>query len=183
MKLTNAMKERIIKSIMTDTFVVRENMISIEKTKLADRIYTDFYGLYLKDMSRLPEEFFIQKSDLSLRFGSDSRYATLAMNTTRRVGKLHDYSNWNFSETHAFTVTYRSIEAKSLTLSRDKDKLMATLRSIIIPITTDKRLIEVWPDAEKWIPTTPAAMSNLPVVQVDGLNDMIIIMKGEEVNK
>jgi len=176
MKLTKVMKDRIIKSIMTDTFTVREQMVEIEKTKLANRIYADYYDIYKNDMARLPESFFLQKSSINVKFGNNDSVG-LSMGSTRLVGKQHEYGRFEFEENNPRTIDYRAIQAKMRTLSVDRDNLRSTLQSIIHPITTDKRLIEVWPDAEQHIPRTAAATVNLPVIQVDGLNALISSMK------
>jgi hypothetical protein len=177
MKLTNTMKERIIKSIMKETFAEREKAVDAEKTKLADAVYAGFYGRYQKQMQALPESFFLQRSTVKLNVGGSAR--EIRMSTTRRVGKLHEYNCFDLDQSSHFITSYKEIEAKARTIENDRAALESTFKAVILPITTDKRLVEVWPDAEKYIPRTPAAMSNLPAIRPEDLNSMIQKMKGK----
>lgn len=177
MKLTNNMKERIIKSIMTDTFSARKEALKFEHSALANDVYDAFYGQHKKAMAALPESFFISKSYFDIRAdGGESK--TLTMDTTRLFGQCHHYSSLRLDAKDPLVIRYQEIEKKCLALNSDISCLKSTLNSIILPITTDKRLAEVWPDAEKWIPRTPTAMSNLPAVRPEYINAMIENMKG-----
>lgn len=180
MKLTNTMKDRIISNIMTDTFDLREKAVAAMKTDLADRIYESYYGgVYLGKMRQLPEEFFQSSSSLNIVLGTIG--VSLQMSTTRLFGEHHSaWRNWKFESDSPFTKAYHAISRKEDKLNDDKSEMKRTLKSVILPTTTDKRLAEVWPDAEKWIPRTPAAMSNLPAVRPEDLNAMISQMKDNE---
>ena len=178
MKLTNAMKDRIITSILNSTFEAREAAIQSDRHTLADLIYHDFYDQYISAMKKLPETFFCQKSSIGVVFASSGCRECLDMPGTKLTAKIHEWSGFNFPEDHRFTADFRAIQAKESALSKDRKTLHDTLKSIILPVTTDKRLVEVWPDAEKWIPRTPAAMSNLPAVRPEDINALIAQMKG-----
>ena len=177
MKLTNAMKERIIQNIMTDTFAARKASVDAMKTSLADRIYTSYYsGVYLEKMRQLPEEFFHSSSTVDVVLGSIG--VSLQMSTTRLFGRHHSiWHNWKLESDSPFTKAYHTVSRKEDKLSSDMAEMKRTLRAVVTPITTYKRLVEVWPDAEKWIPRTPAAMSNLPAVRPEDINSMIAQMK------
>lgn len=179
MKLTTAMKDRIVESIMKDTFTSREQSILSEKTSLGEAIYADFYGQYKTKMMALPECMFLQKSTFSIKIEGDRFTYDLPVSSTRRFGKCHDYGNMYIAKDHPFAAAYRDIERKENVLVSDKTALRQTLKSTIYPVTTDKRLVEIWPDAEKYIPRTPAAMANLPAVRCDELNEMIGRMRGD----
>lgn len=177
MKLTNTMKERIIKSIMDDTFSGRKSAIDTESAALADGIYSGFYEVHSKKMAGLPEEFFTSKSYFDVRIDGERFSKTLHMSTSRRFGKCHDYSSLYIAADSPFAPQLKAMEQKTAKFNEDMQRLKSTLNSVILPITTDKRLAEVWPDAEKWIPRTPAAMSNLPAVRPEDLNAMVEKMR------
>lgn len=176
MKLTKQIKDRIVANILDDTFGARETALKEEKVALADDIYFNYYTPYKTTMSKLPAAFFYSSSSFSIKIGGYGR--TVHMSTSRLFSAQHTYGSVHLDDKGVFEARYVELMKKSDALIKDKDGLERTLRSVIEPVTTDKKLVEVWPEVNKWIPTTTAAIINLAAVKCDDLNDLLLKLKG-----
>lgn len=179
MKLTTLMKERIIKSILDETFGKRTRSLADDKQKLADDVYASYYAPHAANMKKIPEEFFFSQGIIDIKANGVLR-TEFAMSTTRLFGACHQYRPVEIPPGSDLEKRLISIQKRSDLLKDDRKALERTLNSVIMPVTTDKKLIEVWPDAEKWIPTTPAATANLPAIRPEDLNAMILDMQLKE---
>jgi len=67
-----------------------------------------------------------------------------------------------------------AIDHDAAALKSEREQLTLSLWAVLDSVTTDKRLIEVWPEAVAFIPAAErAATSNLPALPIADLNKMI----------
>jgi len=178
MKLTNTIKDRIFSNIMSDTFGERKKTLQDQKSRLADDVYANYYGPYLKKMSALPESFFVSKSKINIKSSVDRYCVELDMTKSRLFCSQYHYGDMTLEAGSDLEKRFVEIREIERSLSSDEKKLSHNIRSILNQVNTDKQLAEVWPESEKWIPQTQEARLNLPALRCDDLNDMIAEMKG-----
>lgn len=67
-----------------------------------------------------------------------------------------------------------AIDHDAAALKSEREQLTVSLRAVLDSVTTDKRLVEVWPEAVAFIPTAErAASQQLPALPIADLNRMI----------
>ncbi len=67
-----------------------------------------------------------------------------------------------------------AIDHDAATLKSEREQLTVSLRAVLNSVTTDKKLIEVWPEAVAFIPAAErAATVQLPALPIADLNKMI----------
>lgn len=67
-----------------------------------------------------------------------------------------------------------SIDHDAKTVADDREQLTVSLRAVLDSVTTDKRLVEVWPEAVAFIPAAERAASpQLPALPIADLNRLI----------
>lgn len=67
-----------------------------------------------------------------------------------------------------------AIDHDAAALKSEREQLTVSLRAVLDSVTTDKRLVEVWPEAVAFIPAAERAASpQLPALPISDLNRMI----------
>ncbi len=176
MRLTNTIKDQILKNIIFDAFSGREKAIAKVGTQLADDIYSSYYNQYKAKMDALPETFFISKR--SIMFNIDGYCHTLEMSNTRLFAQCHNHGYimiYDPDLAKRFKATYKD----QTELDKDIKELRSKVMAIVSSATTDKELVEAWPEAEKYIPLIIEPKPSLLIGCCSHLNGLIASMKGE----
>lgn len=84
------------------------------------------------------------------------------------------YNNPVLHSDDPLTEQLYAIDADRETLGNDKTQITASVNAVLDSVTTDKRLVEVWPEAVAFIPAAERAASpQLPALPIADLNRMI----------
>lgn len=80
----------------------------------------------------------------------------------------------NLSPDDPLTEQLYSIDHDSAALKSEREHLKLSILAVLDSVTTDKRLIQIWPESIAFIPAAErAATTNLPALPVANLNKMI----------
>lgn len=176
-RLTKSLKDEIVSRVIKDVTGVRAEILKAGLKEAADQAY---YEIYTPDevsyMKSGPKDAFYQEESLWLGF--DGRHRRLDMSKVRpvfadRAGRYHVFQLDEGSPVRAVLDGLRKEEAA---LEEDRSALRREVRSVLNSVTTVKRLLDVWPEAEKYLPDRPET-PNLPAVVVADLNKKIEILK------
>lgn len=175
MKLTQDIREQIIRKAVKHTFKQRDDIHYAAKSRLAEDVYDHVVGPHLTIVNALPAGFFIESSQVNATFDGRSRMQ-IWMKSTRRIpasGTGYAGNLAHFDKHHPFTQRYNELELSEKKINADKEVLTRELKNLLSRVTTAKRLIEVWPEGEQFTPVVAQPIENPPAVQAQGLNDLI----------
>lgn len=127
---------------------------------------------------------FTQQSQITVAFGGmqDILYYNgetfSAFNDDKRVylypAPYGRYRTLAVAADHPLTKEWDAINAEQKIIDDIRDNISVNTWAILNSVTTDKKLIEVWPEALELIPKTASSpIANLPTADVKSLNDMI----------
>lgn len=176
MKLTRDHKAAILTKAINAVFQQRENAIISDENKLAEHAYKCLYPAEVQQkMSALPDEFFPQKSEITVI--ADGFHQSIKLLSSRKIASIDNQWRRPFYEGSAERVV--KLFAKKNRLDKDKKKLANELESFLSGITTTDRLKTMWPDGEeyyKWLTESQKPQFAL-MVRPDAVNEMILSMK------
>lgn len=166
-RLTNDIREKILFNVTLDTFTKREENIQKAEKKIGDALYAlAVPDSELEKMKALPDGFFETTERISIT--NDCR---IAVGLAADVGRYGADGNYDMSEARLIPAMYRfgSVDipkngqlfkrlvkyAKSQKkLQSDQSEFEKETRKLLWSVTTAKKLLEVWPEGEKYIPIT-----------------------------
>ena len=180
MKLTKEMKHKIREKAIQMTFAERSEALAKESNRLAELVYTALYPPEIvAAMNRLPEEFFSQTRSFAVKISK--QYVHVNLTSSRRIGAHHQYRSYieYAPENGEILTSAQRLVQERTRLEADTEILRAELRTLITPITTMKRLRELWPEGEEFYKSFDAAppKDNLPAVDVPTLNSLMQRMR------
>lgn len=94
-----------------------------------------------------------------------------AINKQRRISP---YGRVTIAATNPLADEFMAMHNEQQAIASDRERIATNVKGALSNITTDKRLLEVWPEAAELLPAdvTPAG-KQLPAVRVDELNTLI----------
>lgn len=175
-RLTNIMREEIVRSVLDHRFKAEEEAIADAFTALADETYA---ALLTKNdravIDSVPAGFLREVKSLFVYYGGMRHSARFSSEVRIPYFLDDDYSNdsgrRSFPGNHPLTAKFtRLTQAKErLRKSRSEAKLKA--ETVLAGVTTTAALIQVWPEIEPFIPEpTVGTGKNLPAVPMKDLN-------------
>lgn len=189
MRLTNDMRDFIIKEATNSTLEKREKALVKESNNLAVLVYERLYPPEIQaQMAKLPDEFFHQESIIYVYPKANSRSDEIIMlnlTSSRKISaRDHEWHRpkWIIDGIeNAITKRIQTLSEKRSKLSLDRDRLRSSIRTMLRGIHTVKQLREEWPDGEAYYKLfSPAHVKNLPAVRGADVNEMILSMGEEE---
>lgn len=198
MKLTNAIKQQIVENALTKAGIpAREEALRARRAAWAEKVRIDACGgaeaeaklVHLRDkvaslMSKVPPKLKTQsdavRSGCSIYLnvtGFSLRVWWCGALSSNSAGERRERvcpSDHTLTADNPLTAEFHEMHNEQEAIKADRDTLTASVRGALSNITTDKRLLEAWPEAAELLPEQVATeRSNLPAVRVDELNAMI----------
>lgn len=191
MKLTNAIKQAIVEAALKKAGINdREKLIQARYNAWAESVRVryvtpDVMALVeqIKQlMSKIPES--IAEPTLGFKVDYEIYRANVAGQTRTVMYGEVDEEGYRvkritpegvvLSADDPLTTELHLIDADSEKLKSDKEQIMVSAKAVLNSATTDKKLIELWPESIAFIPAAEkAARPNLPALPIAELNKMI----------
>lgn len=199
MKLTNAIKQQIVDNALTKAGIpAREEALRASRATWAEKVRIDACGgaeaeaklVELRDhiaeltkgvpsALRCDGRFIQTDTDIAVNVSGLQvriwwcgavKYDDAFRPTTSRISP----PNHTLTADNPLTAEFHELHNEQEAIAADRNALTANVRGALSNITTDKRLLEAWPEAAELLPEQLAtARSTLPAVRVDELNAMI----------
>lgn len=172
-RLTESMRNSIIVEVISKTFEERVADIGSRSSAAARRAYEFVVTEQQRDlMSKLPKEFFYLRNSFAVSDGKDNINVRLYSAEGIRVPAIYQYGEFIIQSTHGFWKEFRAIKAEANAIDEEKDVLRRTLHGVLVSCKTTRQLLEVWPDAEKYLQKEEESKL-LPAIRSEDLNSMI----------
>lgn len=187
-KLTNWMREAIVKAVVAHRFAEPAMAIVARRAALAAKVYDDLYSAAdQKKMAALPRGWLPESNDMYVKFGAGS-YDRLPFNGStygnvssvtpkletakRRIIADHDGGCVRtFDGTNPICSEYDLIEAEHKELSAQIQSATKQAEAAVASVSTVKRLIDLWPEIEPFASKyEDEAKPNLPALPTAQLN-------------
>lgn len=169
-RLTNEMRSRIAKAVLEHRFGPEEKEIELDRKKLGSLVYDTLYDKFTQGlMAELPEGWLpTQCADhvyfagqwVSVEFGEPRRFLYEEFNTSPKFGADDPVSK-----------LFESIESRKYKLREARGEASAKVNGLLSEATTVKKLLEIWPEVEPFIPpaTAPVHLPAVPRAEVNAL--------------
>lgn len=181
-KMSHATREKIVEQVVVHTFRGRRKALQNLQYALADMIYNEAYSKKERDLIDSLSDAYVQSIDLLEIFyetdsGSKSALHVTAAGKGKRMPRGHNSKiRLMFdkeTKCHKYILEY--VRASSQ-LTKDEYALRKEAKAIVNSCSTDRRLIEVWPEVEQMV--DPALLGKqpkdmLPAVNVSVINAVI----------
>jgi len=180
-RLLKTDKEDTIRRALADTFQVREQKVKRELNLAAHQLYEAYFTEEeRKLMKTLPLGWLQPVTSLQIKNLLNAGWvragiepAVLLPQIVHEGGMRIDRNNPLHVAAEAAITLARKAEMK---LKDDKEVLKKSLEALVFPITTDKKLSEVWPEGGKYM--TPIDKSeNLPALTSATVVDLMAKFK------
>lgn len=175
-KLTKIQKDEIIDRALKDTFEVRRQLLIRDKNLAAHALYEAIFPKEMRDkMKALPAGWLPTTTVLRINNFKNPPTPEPAPYLYKRFSiepavlitaeiQLDDITINYSNEAEAFAVEgLVSIISAIDNLGSERGELKSAIQQLIYPVTTEKRLIEIWPEGVKYMTPINTA-ENLPAV-------------------
>lgn len=174
-KLTKAEKEAIINRAVKDVFEKKFQRLKEQEYKLSLEAYDSLYSQEEKDLiKKLPDRWLHHCTTLGLGY-VDGSYRNLQFkNAVKVTYDIYNSSSSSIKDklSSALNSKLTNLYDKKAALEGKERLLLKKLSALVMPITTDNKLVEVWPEGVKYM--TPIDKSeNLPSVTSKEVVDLM----------
>lgn len=179
MKLSKAVREQIISAAMSAAFKERYKGHDINTRALADALFTQEYGKAETIAKKLPAGWVSRKSNITIQcdgFGWNKlsiKHSCLPLSSNRLGPQFHsevkvDHSHKLYKHAAALAAEYAELES-------DREQLHSKLSALVYSANTVARLLELWPEAQLFMPQQMASGSTalVPVGLADEVNKLL----------
>jgi hypothetical protein len=176
-KLSNHIRDQIVSNALRGAFEKEHADIKKRLAKLAMDCYRSVVPAAKEKAARLaPEEFLSLTNSLTLRFYDNDTKRHLASERSVEVAKpLPFFSRESLGYVSVYDrdlyLAFRALEEDRAALNKKHDELEESIRRTVYSTNSLKKLIEMWPEVEGFLPpdlTAPKPM--LPALPVGDLN-------------
>lgn len=181
-RLTNALREQILDSVVTSLFRERKAALVASDDKLAEKLlawYVEPKNAAL--MRQLPGEYFHSVSCIRYEApavsGRNSDYGAISSSVTLRVPAVLQHGRIELPSSHGMWKEIRASDAEAESINNDTRALREKVNGLLNGVTTVKALLTAWPEVEEYLPKFEQATTNLPAVRAEELNSMIAKLK------
>jgi len=179
MRLTVRLKDQILSGVIKDTFKKREENLKQEMRALGDVVLNKVVGKHEDAIKNAPDGFYPVAGHIRVRFG-ESRFTVgqIPLSTERRI----PYSMLNLRtqvDDKGIIKRYETLQKKEARLKKDKDDLKRQVRAMLESCTTLKKLKDLWPEVESYLPAASQPTANLPAIVAEDLNKTIAALKAQ----
>lgn len=175
MRLTIAMKDRIVNKVLAETIDKKLEERAKAERDFGDSIVKFLYEPYQDIMEQLPSTAFSSDTSVCVRWGED-RYAYKYVSTHEHK-VFYRNLHLDTDSKSTWVKILNNLETQKDLLNDQRRDLAHDLRQVVNSVTTVKRLLEVWPEGKKWIEEVCLNITpNLPMVTTDNLNRKLCIL-------
>lgn len=172
-RLTNELRNRIAKAVLNHRFEAEEKALDVATEALGDLIYESLYpagGNARKRLDTALDGEYAYCTSIDCHLAGD--YRSIPMSKQRPVQHKHYSGRAKFDANAEPVVVFRDIQAKRRKLKEHKDETAAKVNGLLSEATTIKKLMEIWPEVEPFIPPAVTPV-NLPAVPRDEVNSLL----------
>lgn len=178
MRLTKEMREEIIAKAMAAAFDKRDKAHDKATTALADALYAHEYPGVEKIVTKLPQGFCNRSQHISIEaagFGwrrhEGLKPDSIKMSKERPVPHYR-HAGIKVGGAHPLNDQAQAVADEYQVIKRDKEALRAKLSAMVYAVTTVPKLLEAWPECEKFVLAGAPKVSTslVPVQLVPELN-------------
>lgn len=167
MKMTNMTRDAILINVLDHAFKEREEAIGTASTSLADRIQ----AYVLKDcagaLEKVPKGFLRISTDILCTFNGHQEY----LHATKESAWFVRHSGWvadpKVKAENAFITEWAKLEKKARDIKEERKAARNNARALLYSVTTEVKLLEVWPEVKAFIPASAASMLPVPIKQLN----------------
>ena len=169
MRLTESKRSEILAKLLKRKFDAAESKIVEARTALAVEVYNTWFPEdQRKLMADLPDGWLFEGNEIRARFGLSTVYMLLPR--AERFPHVHRGDIKSFDARHRLSQRWQMIYASEEKLREEKNSLRAQLRAILNSVSTENKLVEVWPEAKPFLSPGSVPKANLPAVDIRALN-------------
>lgn len=176
-KLNAKVREEIKKSMMTAWALTNKepyNLVKLEHT-VAIKLHRKIYGKHSKSINNISDYFLCYSNDIYIKIGDIVSHYKLPKSLPcfskvegARVNVVEVYNTEPNFITDFLNKRATCIEWRGLRRRADDE-----IQTILDSVNTTKQLLEIWPEAERYLPiyiTDPSKGIKLPALQTNRLN-------------
>jgi len=179
-KLSNDSRDQIIKNAMHGAFEADFKAINKRLSELAMKCYrTVVLEEDEKKARKAPAEFLSLTNSVSLQFHDPETHRRVSTESNIEIPKSMPFrSNSSCGhvkvEDSALYAAYKQIDADRCTLHEKRGALRDSIKRTVYSTTSLKKLIEMWPEVEGFLPADMTAPKpQLPALPVADLNEAL----------
>ena len=167
-KLTNHIRESLLKKLLTRAFNARVNDLLDRRKAFAVKVYEDALGKDLKLVKSLPDGWLPTDDDFKVQIagqvqglyfsgsiggcGLSSEFYACGVSADRIFKPFPNNKKQQvlkvFENNHPFSVEFTALVNETTDLKDEISKASRTAQAALDSVTTVKKLIEVWPEVE-----------------------------------
>lgn len=169
-RLTNDLRNRIAKAVLEHRFGPEEKELEQDRERLGKLVYDLLYdGATQNAMDGLPEGWLPTQSDDNVYFAG--QWAHVEFGEPLRFTYKDSRNFPKFAADSPATKLFEDIEARKHKLREARSETAAKVNGLLCEATTMKKLLEIWPEVEPFIPpsTTPVYLPAVPRDEVNAL--------------
>ena len=160
-RLTNAIKDKLIENVLTTTFAERDVQLQRLEHTVAAKAYRELISESIETkMDALPSGFFDEAATVKFCTKKDAVPGEVCRSTShclRLQCSLYSPAKWRWECNEVLTneafltvlIEYYSAKQK---VESDRAVLKAKLNTLLAAVSTDKALLETWPEASLHMP-------------------------------
>jgi len=182
-RLTNLIRDRICENVMHDTFSERKEHVSKLNNAAAIAVYDEIVTEeQQRIMASLPDNFFVSECTIRCRVkrrgdSYDSHRLTLAIPKLFPAFLDKMFYDFEIIKGQAALDAIAVYDAAVTALDTDKSVTRSKISATLTALTTDVKLLETWPEVEKYVPWDMFPASKNLTVDIKGLNAQIACSK------
>lgn len=179
-RLTTTLRGEILAAAMKGAYDNVKAQIDDKMIEFSERVYRSLVTEEQeRAMGRLPHGFFNLSDTKSARIypsdgTSSRRYTGLKFKKERRLPAFCSGYNDVTINDDAIHAAYLAIEKEYDALKEKREELRVQIAGVLESVNTVQKLLEVWPEAEPFIPEYVfVKKAALPALVTDALNDLL----------
>lgn len=162
------MRDRIISKIMSEKFDKKIETIMSNEAAFATVVYESIEGI--NKIAKMPVDWFVCSSRFTAYFNGEISHQIMI------TKKPIPYFIWNsgikFALEHPLTQQRIVMKQEAHDFALEQKALREELKKVLYSVTTDKRLLDIWPEATKWLPS-PTVICLPANADVDKLRSLL----------
>lgn len=167
MRLTNSMRDDIVRRVLKFKFEAPEKALKAEGNKLFGKIYDLLLGEHKAAIEKMPAHWFPQLQSFVVDLDDATHVIEadyprrLPGNLPRRFDAVKHRTrtdrawSWSTDEAGDYKGVFKLLEPharKLIELDAEREALRAKLKALVYSVTTVKKLYEVWPELAEIVP-------------------------------
>jgi len=171
-RLTNDLRICITKAVLNHRFGAEEKALDAAMEALGDLIYETLYpeaGAARKRLDTALDGEYAYCTGIDCNLAGD--YRTVPMSKQRPVQHKHCRGRAKFAAGEAPVIQFRDIQTRRSKLREAENEARAKVNGVLSGATTVKKLLEIWPEVEPFVPpaAAPVNLPAIPRVEVNAL--------------